>query len=46
MPVVNPEKLIGLQRNAEEVRNVCIPSSTYISEANEEIDLYTRPCRK
>ncbi|KAL9133426.1 MAG: hypothetical protein Q9175_005389, partial [Cornicularia normoerica] len=24
MPVVNPEKLIGLQRNADEVRNICI----------------------
>ncbi|MCJ1272140.1 Cytoplasmic GTPase/eEF2-like protein (ribosomal biogenesis) [Lobaria immixta] len=24
MPVVDPEKLIGLQRNAEEVRNICI----------------------
>jgi hypothetical protein len=23
MPVVNPEKLIALQRNADEVRNVC-----------------------
>ena len=46
MPVVNPEKLIGLQRNAEEVRNVCILSSTYIPETNERIDMYTRPCRK
>ncbi|KAF6222253.1 hypothetical protein HO133_001339 [Letharia lupina] len=24
MPVVSPEKLIGLQRNADEVRNICI----------------------
>ncbi|KAL9102575.1 MAG: hypothetical protein Q9163_002293 [Psora crenata] len=24
MPIVNPEKLIALQRNAEEVRNICI----------------------
>ncbi|MCJ1230596.1 Cytoplasmic GTPase/eEF2-like protein (ribosomal biogenesis), partial [Toensbergia leucococca] len=24
MPVVNPEKLVGLQRNANEIRNICI----------------------
>ena len=42
MPVVNPEKLIRLQGNADEVRNVRISRFICISYADLEIDLYTR----
>lgn len=46
MPVVNPEKLIGLQRNADEVRNVRTRSFTSLSQADTEVDLYTSARRK
>ena len=29
MPVISPEKLIGLQRNAEEIRNVRLSTERY-----------------
>jgi len=46
MPVVNPEKLIALQRNADEVRNVCSNFFQNISNTNELLDLYSGSRRK
>lgn len=46
MPVVNPEKLIGLQNNAEEVRNVGAVIALLNYGTDLALDLYTGTRRK
>ena len=43
MPVVSPEKLIALQRNADEVRNVRSKvCPTTVDDTKHPIDMYSR----
>lgn len=47
MPVVNPEKLIALQHNADEVRNVRLDiSCEEPSNTDALLDMYSRTRRK